>query len=311
MIGGKFDEVRKIILVGIAYFSDSYPECGELVFKGGSALEMFYNHPRHSRDMDFSMSNVISENKLEECKRWLEQTLEETFSEQNFKITRFRWDEQTPHKRHEGIPFFRGHKIKVDVIDIQKYEMLKNKYRNKTSSFERALNDPNNIIKCEIQISEMEYTEPSENRIVDDIVIKVYSPVMIVSEKLRAIFQHTPSYYLQILGIPKVKKENLSPRVRDFYDIYKICERYKIDWKDQINLGILAEIFKVKKVPLDFLKNLDTDEIRKIHANKDEYQKLKDTVKEREIKEFDFYYNYVVKLAREIWDNIVSILDHN
>jgi hypothetical protein len=64
-------------------------------------------------------------------------------------------------------------------------------------------------------------------------------------------------------------------------------------------------------VPLDFLKNLDTDEIRKIHANKDEYQKLKDTVKEREIKEFDFYYNYVVKLAREIWDNIVSILDHN
>ena len=67
----------------------------------------------------------------------------------------------------------------------------------------------------------------------------------------------------------------------------------------------------MKEVPLDFLKNLDTDEIRGIHFDKGEYQKLKDTVREREIEEFNFYYNYVVKLAREIWDNITSTLDHN
>ena len=308
MKGETFEKVRKIVLIGMAFFSDAYPECGELVFKGGSALEMFYNHPRHSRDMDFSIPDIISEDKLEECKKWLEQTLIETFSEQNFKVTRFRWDEQTPHKRHEGIPFFRGHKIVVDVIDIQKYEMLKNKYRDRSSSFKRALNDPNNIIKCEIQISEMEYTEHSEIREVEGVIVKVYSPVMIVSEKLRAICQHTPSYYLHILGRGV---DNLSPRVRDFYDIYKVCERYKINWKDPTNLEILEAIFKVKKVPLDFLKNLDTDEIRSMHFNKGEYQKLKDTVKEREIKEFDFYYNYVVKLAREIWDNVTSTLDHN
>ena len=289
------DELRQIVLRAIAIFSEG--ECGELVLKGGSALESFYDHPRHSQDMDFSLSTLIDDKVLEKCKSRFFKILEEEFSSEGYIIFRERWDPRPPQRDNlESLPFWRGHQIYFDITEYKFYMQHK-------ADKDKTLTDPNNYKRVRIDLSEIEYTEPAVfKELPNGYMLKVYTPVMIVCEKLRAICQNT-SEYLKRFG-----KEPNKSRMRDFYDIYIVNEKYKINWHDKDNLTILKEMFKVKDVDLSLLLLIKTNEVKEIHDLPGEYSKLKDTVR-GEVKPFDFYYQYVVNLVQEIWDNISSTFD--
>ena len=74
------------------------------------------------------------------------------------------------------------------------------------------------------------------------------TPEMIILEKLRALCQSIPDYQ-QIVPSASTKG-----RARDFYDIWNLCNEFQIDISSAENTALIAEIFKAKRVPLDFLK---------------------------------------------------------
>ena len=66
----------------------------------------------------------------------------------------------------------------------------------------------------------------------------VYTPEMIVLEKLRALCQSIPEYKTII------PSANIKGRARDFYDIWNICEMYPIDFPF-VNPYTVAVILKI------------------------------------------------------------------
>ena len=98
--------------------------------------------------------------------------------------------------------------------------------------------------KIEIQISEFEYCAVIDKILLDGVEIHVYSPVLQVLEKIRAICQQHPDY-----------KRSLSKnRARDYYDIFSIVDIHK---REKDFFSKLAEhvepVFHAKEVPLELL----------------------------------------------------------
>ncbi len=69
-------------------------------------------------------------------------------------------------------------------------------------------------------------------------------------------------------------------------------ERYGISPNTAESKELIACIFAAKKVPLSFIKDIRNH--RYIHS--DDWENVKDTVSAKEdLKEFDFYFNYVLE----------------
>ena len=82
------DTIKKIkeISLKAIYSDDHLMEI--FVFKGGSAIDMFYPNmaSRSSKDLDFSMEADIEYEKLDEFANKIEKTLEKTFEEEGYVI---------------------------------------------------------------------------------------------------------------------------------------------------------------------------------------------------------------------------------
>ena len=113
---------------------------------------------------------------------------------------------------------------------------------------------------------------------------------MLIFEKLRAISQQMEEYR-------KIVFSSVSPRSRDFVDIYFVNQKYEIDFDKKENKNLLVNIFQIKQVPLKFLD--------KIKDKKEFYERdfdsVKDTVKAGiDLKGFDFYFEEVIKLVEKL-----------
>ena len=133
----------------------------------------------------------------------------------------------------------------------------------------------------------------------DGFPIYIYTPIMIVYEKLRAICQQQSEY-------KKYVNVKTTPRPRDFFDIYTILETnhlssgIKKDIYREEYLNDLKEIFQIKKVPLSLLKSIEN--YREYHQS--EFSSVRDTVDPKiELKPVDLF-DYVL----EVSNNLVSEL---
>src|SRR5262249_12436874 len=99
-----------------------------------------------------------------------------------------------------------------------------------------------------IDISRFEFIEDKQIHEIDGTVIYVYSPAMIVAEKLRAIWQEVVDY-----GPIAKSARSGSQRARSFVDIHVLVTGLGIDLLSERNQQILQSMFEVKKVPLSFL----------------------------------------------------------
>ena len=113
---------------------------------------------------------------------------------------------------------------------------------------------------------------------------------MIVYEKMRAICQQLEDYQ-------DIVPTHRTPRARDFFDIYIICEHFSLELTKKENLEILKEIFKIKEVPLEYLNKIG--DTRDFH--RDDFSSVKDTVSpEVKLKSYDFYFDFVLEKAEKI-----------
>ena len=213
----------------------------------------------------------------------IKKALDQTFLENGFVLIDYRFLNKPKTIREELADFWGGYKVEFKVVDKEKFEENKeNIDKNRRASI--AIK-PDHSPVFEIEFSKFEYIGQKVPVTVDGYKIYVYTPEMIVFEKLRAICQQLPGYK------DVVPSFNPRARARDFYDIHLIMEMHRIDPAVKESVELIQHIFDAKKVPLHFIKEIRNN--KALHA--DNWQSVKDTVSPNEpLQDFDFYFNFVV-----------------
>jgi len=279
-----FETIKKNIIK--ALFSDD-ELMDRLVLKGGSALDLVYAYPsgRASIDIDLSMETDFSPSALPEITTKIEKLLQNAFNEKGYQVIDFGLKPR-PSKKRAGIPdFWGGYEIGFKLVSRQSY------FRFQTDP--RQLRMQSEILgwkmkrNFRIEISKHEYCGEKKDYELDGYAIRVYSPAMIVAEKLRAICQQLPAY-------PYTGRSK-RPRARDFYDIYLVQEHEpEIKWSGKEFRDLLQKVFAAKGVELKLLSAVERPEVRAFHST--DFPAVKATVDLKaghHLQKFDFYFDYV------------------
>jgi len=279
----KLEEIRKIGI--IAMFSDD--ELMEmLILKGGNAISLFYpEYSRASVDLDFSMDNDIDKEHIPIIAEKIKKVLEKTFSEHGYIVFDFKFHEK-PKVRKEGLKhFWGGYRVEFKLIEKERYKTLKDDIdRMRKSALALGTGEKRPFI---IEISKHEFCRYKDEKELDGYTIYVYTPAMLVIEKIRAICQQMHNY-------PYGTK---SARARDFFDIFILMETCKIDLLKDENIELCKLIFQAKEVPLEFIKRIP--ETRDFHEK--DFSSVIDTVYAGfKLEDFDYYFDYVVSKTKEL-----------
>ncbi len=278
------DQIEKIKrLTLIAMFSDD-DLMEMLVLKGGNALDIVYKLAnRASADLDFSIVNEFKPDELEIIEGKIRKVVTETFKTGGYEVFDIGFTQKPQMISPEMKDFWGGYQVEFKIIETERYKQL-------VSSMD-SLRRQSTVVgvdqkrKIKIDISKFEYCEGKKEEKLDGFTIYVYTPEMIVLEKLRAICQQMPEY-LKI-----VKASNGSGRARDFFDIYTVIEAFKINLEHPDNIELLKNIFEAKKVPLKLIGRIREE--REFH--RPSFDAVKNTVKSTvQLKDFDFYFDYVI-----------------
>lgn len=258
-----------------------------LVLKGGNAMALIHKlTSRASMDLDFSMKEDFPDGRNGLLAR-IEPALRTTFRDGGYEVFDLKMGEQpnkAPAKDNDPLAdFWGGYKIEFKLVTQTIYKDHKDEIEKLRKFAIHIGNSP----KFEIDISRFEYIEDKEQENVDGYRIYVYSPLMIACEKLRAICQQLPDYGPIVMRAGRPG----SPRARDFFDIYILVERFKLDMTSEKALDMLQQMFAMKRVPMDFLDLISGQ--RDFHATG--AKSLEDTISpDEDIESFDFYFNYVM-----------------
>ncbi|MEQ8192213.1 MAG: nucleotidyl transferase AbiEii/AbiGii toxin family protein [Candidatus Eremiobacterota bacterium] len=288
MLLDKLREIRKLAIISL--FSDD-DLMDIFVLKGGNALDIVYNiSGRASIDIDVAMENDFSENELESVKEKLIRAFEVTFQDANYIAFDFKFAPRPSEIKNELKNFWGGYRLEFKLTEKNKYEKSKN---NLDLLRKTALDiDENQKKTFKIDISKYEFCKGKKEKELDELTIYVYTPLMIICEKLRAICQQMELYR-------KIVPTNRKGRAKDFFDIYVIDTIIEtpINLTIPENFDLLKEIFKIKKVPLELLGKIDKE--REFH--RDSFWEVKNSVyNEQNIKDYDFYFDYVLNKVNQL-----------
>lgn len=146
--------------------------------------------------------------------------------------------------------------------------------------------------KFTMDISRFEYIEDKQEHELMGYTIYVYSPQMIVCEKLRAICQQMPEYaaFIKRSGLGK-------QRARDFIDIEALVKKFKMDLDTDAAREMVRQMFEIKRVPLALLGKIEGT--HDLHALG--YQEVKAAMKPGvQLEDFDYYFGFVIGVCREL-----------
>lgn len=280
------NEIKKIqSLVILSLFSvDELMD--KFVLKGGNALNLIYEvNNRSSIDIDVSIESEFTN--LEEIKNLLEKSLDDTFSRENYRVIDVHFTEQPENIDPQYKDFWGGYKLEFKIVKEDDHK--------KISDFERLKR--NSIIvngkgKFKVDISKHEYCQGKVDFVFQGQYVYVYTPLMIVYEKLRAICQQTDEY-------SEIVKTNKKPRARDFFDICSLINVFSQLSKEIFfpeNLESLKKIFSIKKVPTLLLSKIEN--YKSFH--RENFHSVISTVSSEDIKDYDFYFDHVVGICNQI-----------
>lgn len=293
------EETKKLRTITlIALFSDDVM-LETLVLKGGNALDIGYGfNSRASMDLDFSMSQDFADmglTDLEQVRQRLEDILSTTFIEHGYKVFEVKIKAKPKKQIVETQDFWAGYEVNFKIIEPEKYEANKDKPVWLAAKAIPVSDTKKNI---SIDFGRHEYT--GDTQWIDDIkgfegfLVPIYTPTLIVLEKLRAICQQMEDYLIGIGKDPGFGK----PRPRDFYDIYTILKSPKVsvDLKDNATQLHLRKCFNAKRVPVQLITKIW--ETRAFH--KQDEPKLRESIQIKDnFQGFDFYFDYVLGLLEQ------------
>lgn len=253
-----------------------------LVLKGGNALQLVYEiTDRASMDIDFSQEGDFSELDFERLNGTLDVLLNEQFQAEGLVVFDIRFIERPKSGK---VKIWKGYNIEFKVVDAARYDP-----GNMTETRKHAYKIVDQSTKFSVDISSYEYVASSTKVEVDGTILNVYTPEMIILEKLRALCQSIPEYKTII------PTANAKGRARDFYDIWNLSQNFPIDFSSDDNKKLLKEIFAAKRVPVDFLSLLPEYK----DLQKQNWSSVEDTLS-ADNKGFDFYYDFVMAGVKEI-----------
>ena len=283
----QLERIKKLAI--IAMFSDD-DLMDILVLKGGNAIDIVYGiASRSSLDLDFSIATEFNPVEMDLMKSRFEKALNRVFDEAGYKVFDIRFGERPEDSGTDVPQFWGGYRLEFKLIDKIKYAELENDVQRLRLSAEDV--GPGARKTYRIEISKWEYCDGKNAEELDDYTVYVYTPAMIVLEKLRAICQQMPEYS-KFLG-----KSYQTARARDFFDIYTVVEHFNIDLTASENLNLLKVIFKAKEVPINLIGNIK--EFREYH--RPDFIAVENTVKPNiRIKDFDYYFDYVINKCNEL-----------
>ena len=273
--------VKKLALVAMVADDDLLEQ---LVLKGGNAMDLVYGvSKRSSIDLDFSTARDLDKAvALPKVQR----TLESIFREQNYVAFDIRMIERPGTMPDELAAFWGGYCVEFKLIQRSRADAL-------GSDLEQMRRHAINFgegARFTIDISRHEYVEPKQKATVDGYTVYVYSPEMIVCEKLRAICQQMPDY------AHIIKRQSLGKsRARDFVDIDALITGYKIDLGSDRARGMVREMFAIKKVPLSLLARIG--ETQALHEA--EFDSVREAMRPGQVLQpFAYYFEKVLEQCR-------------
>jgi hypothetical protein len=300
VIAGEAQLLEKVKRWGVqAMFSDD-ELLDELVLKGGNAMALVHRlSARASVDLDFSMSHDFSDG-IEGVQTRIEKALKTTFRENGFEVFDLKMAETPKAMTEDMADFWGGYGVEFKLIAADLFK----RYSPDIELLRRHALSIGQGKKFLIDISRFEYTSDKQAVDFDGYRIYVYSPEMIVCEKLRAICQQMPEYG------PIIKRSRAgSARARDFIDIHILVDTLKLDLTSKKNRQMLSRMFELKKVPLSFLGRMSE------HADfhRADFPAVQATmVAGANVRDFDFYFNFtqdLVNSLKPLWDEEAPILD--
>jgi len=291
---GQLERIKKLSI--IAMFSDD-DLMDILVLKGGNAIDIVYGiASRSSLDLDFSIATEFNQVEISSIKSKFEKALNRVFDEAGYRVFDIKFGER-PEDSGPDVPhFWGGYRLEFKLIEKTKYAELENDVqRLRLSSVDVG---PGTRKTYRIEISKWEFCNRKHAAKLDDYTVYVYTPTMIVFEKLRAICQQMPEYSI-FLG-----KSYETARARDFFDIHTVVEHFNINLTTSENLNLLKNIFKAKEVPVNLIGNIK--EFREYH--RPDFIAVENTVKRNiRIKDFDYYFDYVLNKCNKLLEALGEI----
>ncbi len=291
-----YKQIRKLAIQSL-YLNDDLSDI--LVLKGGNALSILNLTRRGSYDLDFSLYECNLDD--EELEDRFSTAISNHFEENDFKIIKFIFTKKPKKEIAPHTFMWGGYAIEFKFIKLDKYNELTKSTSPKTVKSAYAqeyvnmtgTNDP-----VLIELSKNEYCKTYNEKVFEDITLKIYSPWMIILEKLRALCQQMDEY---------PKRKNSSQRARDFFDIYTTAKAYVYDRtsdKDKEDLKeLFKNIFEIKEVDIKLLENIEA--YREFHRSS--FQKVIDSVlidERKDLEDYDFYFDETKKVAQWVLDNL-------
>lgn len=265
-----------------------------LVLKGGNLLDVVYGiSSRPSMDIDLSMCGEFTD--VEKARASIEKSLQACFIEHGYIVFDVTLREEPRRVTDDMKGFWGGYKVDFKVIGSEVVEGLNG---DQDTIRRRAVTvRSDGGTKFPIEISKYEYCDEKEERVLDGCTIYVYTPTMLVCEKLRAICQQTPEYV-------QVVKRTGRPRGRDFLDIHTVTEYFRLDFGQAAFHDTLRKVFPAKRVPLRLLGLIGTSDVREFH--RPDFVSVVDTLKpDFDVQGYDYYYDYVAakcQMLEPLWN---------
>ena len=254
----RFINQIKTIIINSLYEDDQLADF--FVLKGGTLLELIWGvTKRPSIDIDFSLTvdnrSVISEQNIaQRIEDVLKKGFEQGLESERYYLFDYKFKEKPKVQDQKYASFWGGYEIefKLSSTAIDKESNLEDCRRRALAVGKKG----STVFK--IDLSLFEYCEQALETDFESVYIYIYSPAMVIFEKLRAICQQDIHYPELIGRNPKYR----TPRPKDFYDIMILMTKKGITDNDlcsEDNLRLLKTIFSKKQVPLDFLITIDFD----------------------------------------------------
>lgn len=245
-------QVKEIALS--ALFSDDYLLV-RLALKGGTAIDMSLRGglQRSSLDIDLSIEGDF-ELPLEQLRARIEKSLDVRFKEIGYQVFDVKLAEKPrPHPTPSWPAFWGGYRCEFRLAQTalaSQFSLADLRRRSETLG-------EKNKRAFKIDISKHEHIGGAVRacQLEDGTSIFVYSPRLLVAEKLRALCQQMPEY----------PHGHRTPRARDYFDITGLLDAEPDVAPDAEFADLLREVFKAKDVPLEWLESLGQPQVVDFH----------------------------------------------
>jgi predicted nucleotidyltransferase component of viral defense system len=284
------EQIKRIAITAMVADDELFEN---LVLKGGNALDLIHRlSSRSSLDLDFSMKHDWHEDVDQFCRR-VERVLDKTFRQHGHAVFDVKIEEKPNPISPEMASFWGGYAFEFKLISLALYE----EYEARIDELRKRALSIGQGKKFLIDVSRFEYTDGKLQVDFDGFRIFVYTPEMILCEKLRAICQQMPEYG------SVVKRERAGKaRARDFFDIHLLDTKLSLNLTSEQARETLQGMFDAKRVPLSLLCKVE--EYREFH--RPDFPAVQDTVfPGTKMESFDYYFDHVLGLIEKLkpfWD---------